>query len=78
MADSQIAEQSESQAQIANLKTATKVYVNLAEPELAEKNSSRKCGRDRLIESRVYDCPDRCSPQKNLSRIKKPTNLSEN
>ena len=35
--DNQTAEQSESQAQIANLKTATKVYVNLAEPELAEK-----------------------------------------
>jgi pyruvate,water dikinase len=37
LSDSQTSEQSESQAQIANLKTATKVYVNLAEPELAEK-----------------------------------------
>jgi len=37
LSDNQIVEQSESQAQIANLKTATKVYVNLAEPELAEK-----------------------------------------
>ena len=37
VSDNQIVEQSESQAQIANLKTATKVYVNLAEPDLAEK-----------------------------------------
>ena len=37
LTDTQTAEQTESQAQIANLKTATKVYVNLAEPELAEK-----------------------------------------